>query len=179
MRKPVTLGIVCIICLVALLAADRIARGQAGSIGGTIGKTDKSASGGEESSASLGRYLSPASRRHPQRNGEGSVGPSSSVTGHWQWHSDCGPFGRFVGAFKLAQTSAGQLTGEFLSDSGEMKAGRISGTVTGDNVSFTRVAVGGQVTQFDAVLNSPDKPSMTGSVSGPGRMPCSFAASKE
>ena len=45
MRKPVTLGIVAISCLIALLAVNRIALGQAGSIGGTIGKTDKSVSG--------------------------------------------------------------------------------------------------------------------------------------
>jgi hypothetical protein len=48
MRKPVTLGTVCIICLMTLLAADRGAFAQAGSTGGTIGKTDKSVSGGEE-----------------------------------------------------------------------------------------------------------------------------------
>jgi hypothetical protein len=48
MRKSITLGIVGISCLIALLATDRIALGQAGSTGGTLGKTDKSASGGEE-----------------------------------------------------------------------------------------------------------------------------------
>jgi hypothetical protein len=48
MRKPVTLVVVGISCLIALLAVDRVALGQAGSIGGTVGKTDKSVSGGEE-----------------------------------------------------------------------------------------------------------------------------------
>jgi hypothetical protein len=48
MRKPITLGIVCISCWIAFLATGRVALGQAGSIGGTIGKTDKSAAGGEE-----------------------------------------------------------------------------------------------------------------------------------
>jgi bifunctional non-homologous end joining protein LigD len=43
-------GIVCIICLIALVATDRIAFAQAGSTGGTIGKTDKSVSGGDASS---------------------------------------------------------------------------------------------------------------------------------
>jgi hypothetical protein len=47
MRKSVTLGIVFIIYLIALLAVDRTAIAQ-GSTGGTIGKTDKSASGGEQ-----------------------------------------------------------------------------------------------------------------------------------
>ena len=49
MRKPVTLGIIAISCLIALLANGRVALAQAGSIGGTVGKTDKSASGGEAS----------------------------------------------------------------------------------------------------------------------------------
>jgi hypothetical protein len=48
MRKSVTLGIVCIICLIAFLATDRMAFAQAGSTGGTIGKTDKSALGWRE-----------------------------------------------------------------------------------------------------------------------------------
>jgi hypothetical protein len=43
MRKSVALGIVGIICSIALLATDRIAQGQAGSTGGTLGKTDKTA----------------------------------------------------------------------------------------------------------------------------------------
>jgi hypothetical protein len=47
MGKPVTFGTVCIVCLIALLTTDRNALGQAGSIGGTIGKTDKSVSGGD------------------------------------------------------------------------------------------------------------------------------------
>jgi hypothetical protein len=51
MRKPVTLGIVGISCLFALLAADQTALAQAGSTGGTLGKTDKSASGGEQQAA--------------------------------------------------------------------------------------------------------------------------------
>ena len=48
MRNPVTLGSVCIICLISLLVTDRMAFAQAGSTGGAIGKTDKSVSGGEE-----------------------------------------------------------------------------------------------------------------------------------
>jgi len=47
MRRPVTVGIVGIVYLIASFTADRAAFGQAGSIGGTIGKTDKSASGGD------------------------------------------------------------------------------------------------------------------------------------
>jgi hypothetical protein len=60
MRKSATLGIAGIICLIALLATDRMLFAQ-GSLGGTIGKTDKSASGGRQATpqASSGRPMSP------------------------------------------------------------------------------------------------------------------------
>jgi hypothetical protein len=48
MRKPVTSGIVAISCMTAFPAVNRIALGQAGSTGGAVGKTDKSASRGED-----------------------------------------------------------------------------------------------------------------------------------
>jgi hypothetical protein len=47
MGKSIALAVVC--GLAALIAANGIAFAQAGSTGGTLGKTDKSASGGEES----------------------------------------------------------------------------------------------------------------------------------
>jgi hypothetical protein len=52
MRKSVTLGIVGISCLIALLVVDRTAFAQAGSTGGTVGKSDKSISGGKVESDS-------------------------------------------------------------------------------------------------------------------------------
>lgn len=69
MRKPVTLVMVAINCLIALLAFDRIALGQAGSTGGTIGKTDKSVSGGEEQTPE--RKTAPEARRPERSSDEG------------------------------------------------------------------------------------------------------------
>jgi hypothetical protein len=49
MRKPIKICAIAGICsMVALLPAATTVLAQAGSTGGTIGKTDKSASGGEE-----------------------------------------------------------------------------------------------------------------------------------
>lgn len=81
MRKPVTLGIVAISCLIALPAADRIALAQAGSTGGTIGKTDKSASGGDE----LGPHQ--MSRTPGVRKGEAKSarGSCQNIVGVWTW----------------------------------------------------------------------------------------------
>jgi hypothetical protein len=62
MRKSVALGIVVISCLIALLSTNRIALGQAGSTGGTLGKTDKSASGRDVSSPKASQH--PSGSRH-------------------------------------------------------------------------------------------------------------------
>ena len=82
MHKPVTLGIVAIGCLIGLVATDRIALGQAGSVGGTIGKTDKSVSGGEEQ---------PHSRAKPQKDKTDATpatrsSPCRDIVGTWKWY---------------------------------------------------------------------------------------------
>jgi hypothetical protein len=72
MRKSVTLGIVGISCLIALHVADRAAFAQAGSTGGTLGKTDKSASGGEEQQQTKprrSRIVGPKTFQNPTING--------------------------------------------------------------------------------------------------------------
>jgi hypothetical protein len=160
MIKSISIALLC--CLAALVAADGLAFAQAGSTGGTIGKTDKSASGGGG-----------ISRR------KNAVDSSSRLTGIWQWRADCPVGGPYVGSFRLAQTSAGQLTGEFLDDSGPTKTGRITGAVIADKVSFTREA-GGRVIQYNAVLNSSNKPHrMVGTTSESSIVGgCSFTASK-
>ena len=53
MRKSIAIAIIC--GLAMLVAADQTVFGQAGSTGGTIGKTDKSLSGGENSKPRPGR----------------------------------------------------------------------------------------------------------------------------
>jgi hypothetical protein len=72
MSKSTAIAVAC--GLAALVVADGIAFPQAGSTGGTLGKTDKSASGGEE--------LHPAKRRvaKPQ-----TVSPCAKVPGAWTW----------------------------------------------------------------------------------------------
>jgi hypothetical protein len=75
-RKFVNLIVVAITCSTALPAIDRIALGQAGSIGGTVGKTDKSASGGEDRT---GR----STLTKPGHNVKGS--PCAKAVGVWAW----------------------------------------------------------------------------------------------
>jgi hypothetical protein len=81
MVKSVTLDIATIICLIALLAVDWMAFAQAGSTGGTIGKTDKSVSGGEEAK--------PRSERkelhRSAANKEPTGGTCEKFVGTWSW----------------------------------------------------------------------------------------------
>jgi hypothetical protein len=64
MRKSITICAVTGICsVVALSSTDTTAFAQAGSTGGTIGKTDKSASGGK--SGSRNRSTDPGHAKRP------------------------------------------------------------------------------------------------------------------
>src|SRR5713101_1159675 len=73
-----------ILCVpLTLLVGDRIAMGQAGSTGGTIGKTEKSASGREEAQSAARSQASP----HPSgRAGSKDLGRGCGrIIGVWTW----------------------------------------------------------------------------------------------
>jgi hypothetical protein len=80
MVKSISVAVVC--CLAALVAADRMAFGQAGSTGGTLGKTDKSASGGEES----GPHQTSRPRGARKANQKSTSGSCQRIVGSWSWH---------------------------------------------------------------------------------------------
>jgi hypothetical protein len=126
MRKLVTLGIFFIFCLIALSAADRIALGQAGSTGGTIGKTDKSASGGEDRDEHSGRG-------HGANKQSGPAG--RSLTGRWRWQSSC-PLGTgWHGSFEIGRVSGGVLSGTIVN--GDRSVGEITGRISDNSITFT------------------------------------------
>jgi hypothetical protein len=134
---------------------------QAGSIGGTIGKQDKSAAGDNE----------PPTRRHSRSNG-GKVSDASgvSVAGRWRWSADC-QSGHYTGEFVLNTTSQGEFSGTLYDAAG----GTITnGHVHGANISFTR--------HFALVLTQIWKGRLTssGHIEGSlsGNESCSWEASK-
>jgi hypothetical protein len=97
---------------------------QAGSTGGTIGKTDKSVSGtGEET---------PPSRDKIKTPGQGNS--AAILTGSWNWRAQCGPLTP-GGVFVISNASGGRISGDFLSD----VTGTFSGTISGDRISFARI----------------------------------------
>jgi hypothetical protein len=158
---------------VALSAAGASgAFAQAGSTGGTIGKTDKSVSGGEEA-AHPRESAEPDSRPTKPRERENRAASSrsgASVAGQWRWTADC-PNGHWNGAFAVTEVSNGQFTGEYDAGAG---GGTISnGHVNGGSVSFTRTYVMG-TQQWSGHLTSGH---MAGSLSQ-GPIDCRWQASK-
>jgi hypothetical protein len=83
MIKLIAITVAC--GLAALLATDRISFGQAGSTGGTVGKTDKSVSGGEESVETNQKRKTSG---RPQATGQRKTGGGScqKIVGTWTWH---------------------------------------------------------------------------------------------
>jgi hypothetical protein len=106
MRKPVTLRVVTISCLIALFVTDRVAFAQAGSVGGTIGKTDKSASGGDEgnSPALPARHRQKRNTSPQMQSGISGIQITSATLG-----ANCGgPHGNVSG--KVGQMCNGKET---------------------------------------------------------------------
>jgi hypothetical protein len=116
-------------------AAPCVAQVQPGSTGGSIGKTDKSISGGE----STAEPSVPAkSRSKGQRPVDSTTSNQSSVSvaGAWRWSADCTGSGHWDGQFDLVETSRGQFNGSF-EPVGTISDGHINGT----SVAFTRTWV--------------------------------------
>jgi hypothetical protein len=132
MGKSIAIATAC--CFAALVSADGSAFAQAGSTGGTIGKTDKSASGGEDA-APLSPSTAPKAPNRRDRARAAVTGPAvGSVSGRWRWIADC-PSGHWEAEFALSDVSNGHFTGNF---SGASEGTITEGSVDGRNIAFTR-----------------------------------------
>jgi hypothetical protein len=151
------------VVVAALPSGAPVAFAQAGSIGGSVGKTDKSVSGGGNTSEQQAR---PASRQPPTPRA------TASLSGRWKWDAGC-PDKHYFGDFQLTEHPGGQLTGEFIRDSGAVQGGQITGSVTGKEISFVRNN-GSTTISYRAVVVSQSK--MEGSLSR--ILTCTFTASK-
>ena len=105
-----------------------------GSIGGSIGKRDKSISGEKV----VPNRREPA-RQRERREDETRASPS--VGGHWSWSCDCSSGNSFRGTLNFAQTGS-DFTGTMMQPNratgvvsdGKVSGGRVSFTVTLTNV---------------------------------------------
>jgi hypothetical protein len=119
-------AVVSVLAIITALAAERLALAQAGSTGGSLGKTDKSASGGEEPSGQRARAKS---RSSAVENG------AHSISGKWIWTAHCDDASKWGGTFDLAQSSDGAVTG---SASGDDGSGSMSGQLAANKLIATR-----------------------------------------
>jgi hypothetical protein len=120
MSKSISFALAC--SLAAFTGADRVAFAQAGSAGGTLGKTDKSASGGEQDKAARSR----------ERSGK------MSLDGTWIWHATCPDGTDWKGEFKLEEKSDGSLAGTCsVYNGGGGSCSEVSGQVSGNKATFS------------------------------------------
>ncbi|MGA8612431.1 MAG: hypothetical protein WB760_12040 [Xanthobacteraceae bacterium] len=120
---------VCAILLV--LGAEPKAFAQAGSTGGTLGNTDKSAAGSRASE----EPAKPRRSTRQQKKGDSTAG-SMSVAGRWRWTADCDNGGHYTASFQLTQGMAGEFSSVFVGDLGTVSDGHVSNGV----MSFTRTS---------------------------------------
>jgi hypothetical protein len=164
MRTPVVLGTVGIICLIALITTGRSVFGQAGSTGGTIGKQDKSVSGGEEQ-----RGTSEKAKAKP-RNSTGAY----SMSGKWNWTAKCDDASEWAGAFDLAQASDGAVSGMA---SGNDGSGSISGKLVGRKLTGTRSYNLGNINSITFTLTTGGR-SLEGSENSKSHGVCKYQANR-
>jgi hypothetical protein len=134
MRKSIVISAGIVTCSMAiLLGANRTALAQAGSTGGTIGKTDKSTSGGEDES--------PGRRKSGHRQAASasvSASTPSTISGRWSWRTKCNSDTIWTGEFDFDQSASGAVSGScrLISGPGE-NCGALSGHVAGNRMSLT------------------------------------------
>ena len=104
-----------LLAFLILLAGASLAFGQAGSIGGVVGKTDKSISGGAEQDAI--RQASHSKPEHSVARQVPTSGPCDAIVGTWLWHR---------GLSTMTFTKDGALRNSFGATSNWTCAGRRS-----------------------------------------------------
>lgn len=149
--------------LVAAVGASA-ACAQAGSAGGTIGKQNKSASGGSEAPA-------PKAKARPRRSPAASAkSTSGNVSGRWHWQANCQQ-SFYQGDFELGAVTDGHFTGQFFSDvPGPVSAG----TIEGNRISFVR-SVFGIAQPWHGTFSGAQ---MSGGIDGALGQICTFKASR-
>lgn len=125
-----------LLAILICLASGSLAFGQAGSAGGTIGKTDKSVSGADSAEPQPPtKSRSQGQQRVDKGNSDQPSG--GSVSGRWRWNADCS--GKvWQGEFDLAESSRGQFNGSFAGTSWHDVGAITNGHINGASISFTR-----------------------------------------
>jgi hypothetical protein len=179
MKLPLAAAVCCASLLGATAATAQAASGSAGdaasksapvrpavrlaqgSTGGTLGKRDRSLSGG-----------GPSAKEAP--SGHDRQRPASAIAGRWEWTQNC-QFGLYRGTFEMHQAGANRVQGTVYQRSPEASGTIVEGRFRANRVSF-KVTLSHGVETFD------------GSLAGPGRLqgtsssqygPCTWTASRD
>jgi hypothetical protein len=110
-----------LICTATLFSHG--ANAQAGSVGGTVGKREKSVSGGENTTER--RRVRTAVSAAGNRNHSAGF-TAATISGSWQYESSCSG-SRGQGSLNIVATSATSFTGAYYG-SGKILHGRIAGS---------------------------------------------------
>lgn len=153
--------IICII--VTLLCSEPTAFAQAGSTGGTLGKTDKSLSGNE--SAPVPRRTMPSAK--PAQAGSAA----RSLAGSWHWRAQCSDGTNWEAIFVATAAGSGSASLEFVGALG----GKGVGTLSGSHVTLYRSFAWTHQT-WSATLSGSDR--MTGIITSSEGGSCTFEASR-
>jgi hypothetical protein len=157
---------------------------QAGSIGGTIGKQGKSATGGEEAKPDrrAPRQSSRASKADNQNrrtSGLSGAAPRIVIDGQWKWNANCETIGPQAAGFVLNQVSPTSFNGRFVTTGAQLSWGTIvNGTLSGDRLSFDRVGhpLGWREHWKARLIGEGNSTKMEGSTTGEAQ--CTFTANR-
>jgi hypothetical protein len=166
-----------LLAILMLLAGGSLALGQAGSTGGTIGKTDKSVSGEtapekKTQTKSRSKGQGPIDKEDQPSSKQNLV---TAVIGSWNWEGSCESGGSWQGGIILEPASGNNFTGRF--DKGHI--GTLVGTVNGNSISFDR-SVYWVKQHWTAVISGSGRTKlrMSGTFSDPSHTGCRFSATK-
>ena len=159
------------LALVILALAPTLALGQAGSVGGNIGKQNKTVSGDDTTPGNT----APTKSNRPTKQSAAPPANARSVSGQWKWHADCSDGTKWDGGFVLTQNPGGGIGVEFNLGPAGISTGRISGDKITLRRDFTIIVSVKQV--WTATLSkSADR--MVGSLTDSFRGGCRFSASR-
>lgn len=144
----------------ASFAVNTRAFAQAGSTGGTLGKTDKSISGESQ------RETAPAPSQ-----GKHARSPAFSLAGRWRWSADCNDGTHWAAVFVASANDSRTFALDFNGALG----GSGTGSVNSKQVTLFRTVVGVHQTWL-ATLAGNNR--MSGTITVPGGGFCTFQASR-
>jgi hypothetical protein len=147
-----------LMCIASLLILSEVASfAQAGSTGGTLGKTGKSASGGDEAPAAGHRTRAPTQR-------------SASISGRWSWRGKCADDSEWSGNFDLDQGVGGSIHGTCSTT--RESCSTVSGQVVGNKATLS---VGWAIRTGTLSLTIAEgRQSMSGWETSPARGRCTY-----